>query len=140
MEAGCLRRAHCEKHQSGPSAANSSLRDPARHGGGLPSSSGEKLMATPVLQPSGVPPEVFAIAGRGWPVFPCHSAYGGRCSCGDPNCGKHAGKHPRTPHGHRDATKDERQSSSWAPKWPSFTSRRLISTPESISRVHSGAE
>jgi putative DNA primase/helicase len=44
---------------------------------------------------------------RGWPVFTVHTIKDGRCSCGDRNCGS-PGKHPWTPHGHSDATIDER--------------------------------
>ena len=42
-------------------------------------------------------------AGRGWPVFPLHTAADGRCSCGEQRCTSPA-KHPRTRHGLRDAT------------------------------------
>lgn len=44
-------------------------------------------------------------ARDGWPVFPLHHASGGRCSCGDAECGS-PGKHPLSPHGFKDATKD----------------------------------
>ena len=56
-------------------------------------------------------------AGRGWHVFPVHRADSGRCSCGRP-CGKSAGKHPRTRHGHKDASTDPRQILAWWAKWP----------------------
>jgi hypothetical protein len=59
-----------------------------------------------------------AYARKGIPVFPVHSAPGGRCSCGNPNCGKNAGKHPRTANGFKDATCDERQIRQWWAKWP----------------------
>jgi Bifunctional DNA primase/polymerase, N-terminal len=61
--------------------------------------------------------EVFAAVSRGWCVFPCHSAPDGNCSCGKPECNS-PGKHPRTRRGHRDATMDKRQISTWAHKWP----------------------
>ena len=56
-------------------------------------------------------------ASRGWPVLPLHSAEKGRCSCGDPNCGS-AGKHPRTQHGVKDASKDPEQIHRWWRLWP----------------------
>ena len=52
-----------------------------------------------------------------WPVFPCHSAHDGACSCGRPNC-ERVGKHPRTRHGLRDATCDEAVISGWWTRWP----------------------
>src|SRR5208282_3587219 len=70
---------------------------------------------------SEVEAELLRLAERGWRVFPCHSAPGGRCSCGKFPCGtnnKNAGKHPRTLHGLRDATTDEQQIRTWARKWP----------------------
>src|ERR1022692_2702226 len=57
----------------------------------------------------------------GWRVLPCHSAGGGRCSCGKYPCGtdnRTAGKHPLTARGLSDATKDEQQIRMWAHKWP----------------------
>ena len=43
---------------------------------------------------------------RGWAVFPCHTPRDGRCSCMVTGCDR-PGKHPRTPHGFKDATVDE---------------------------------
>ena len=55
---------------------------------------------------------------RGWKVFPCHSfSEEGRCSCGDGGCGS-PGKHPRTEHGHQDATTDEANINDWFSRWP----------------------
>ena len=51
-------------------------------------------------------------AKHGWAVFPVNSVRGGRCSCGKPNC-KDIGKHPRTRHGHKDATLDITQIKQW---------------------------
>ncbi len=45
-------------------------------------------------------------ARRGWLVFPIHTATDGVCSCGRSTCSR-VGKHPRTLHGLRDATRDE---------------------------------
>lgn len=53
----------------------------------------------------------------GWAVFPLHSVRGGKCSCGRPDCGN-AGKHPRTKHGLKDATKDAAQITAWWEEWP----------------------
>jgi len=57
-------------------------------------------------------------ARRGWPVAPAHSARANGCSCGDADCGKLAGKHPRTRHGLTDATTDEKTIREWWQKWP----------------------
>jgi hypothetical protein len=62
-------------------------------------------------------------ARNGFPVFPLHSAPGGVCSCGNPDhrpAGKEpgkAGKHPRTPHGFKDATTDQDQIETWWKQW-----------------------
>jgi hypothetical protein len=58
-----------------------------------------------------------ALAARGLAVFPVHSCAAGRCSCGRPACGA-PGKHPRTKHGHRDATTDQEQIGMWWRSWP----------------------
>jgi len=52
-----------------------------------------------------------------WAVLPLHSIVDGKCSCGDPNCGS-PGKHPRTPHGVKDATTDPKTIIEWWTKWP----------------------
>ena len=56
-------------------------------------------------------------AEHGFPVFPVHSASGGRCSCGRSEC-EHPGKHPRTAHGFKDATTDSDTIKEWWGKWP----------------------
>ena len=56
-------------------------------------------------------------AAHGFPVFPLHSAPGGVCSCGDPNC-QNPGKHPRTAHGFKDATQDQDRIAAWWNRWP----------------------
>lgn len=56
-------------------------------------------------------------ARRDWPVFPLHSVTDGRCSCGR-ECGRNAGKHPRTEHGLRDATTDPDRIRTWWATWP----------------------
>lgn len=57
-------------------------------------------------------------AKRGWHVFPVHSVEKGVCSCRKTDC-ERAGKHPRTPHGLKDATVDKKQIEAWWKKWPS---------------------
>jgi hypothetical protein len=53
----------------------------------------------------------------GWPVFPCHTAENGLCSCDNPIChGK--GKHPRTQHGFKDSTIDETRISRYWHRMP----------------------
>lgn len=56
-------------------------------------------------------------ARLGLPVAPLHVYKDGRCSCGDTRPHK-AGKHPRTPHGVKDATRVVRQIVEWWQKWP----------------------
>ena len=56
-------------------------------------------------------------ARQGWPVLPLHSIRAGRCSCGR-DCGRAAGKHPRTPHGSSDASVDEAVIRAWWARWP----------------------
>src|SRR4051812_22536886 len=50
-----------------------------------------------------------------WPVFPLHAPTGGRCSCGK-HCDQ-VGKHPRTAHGHKEATTDAAQIKEWWGRW-----------------------
>jgi hypothetical protein len=56
-------------------------------------------------------------AAHGFPVFPLHSAPGGVCSCGDPDC-QNPGKHPRTARGFKDATRDQDRIAAWWKRWP----------------------
>jgi hypothetical protein len=59
-----------------------------------------------------------AYAAFGLRVFPVHSVDGtGRCSCGK-ECGRNAGKHPRTPNGLHDATQDLDRVRDWWRRWP----------------------
>jgi len=57
-------------------------------------------------------------AQMGWPVFPVHSIQNGWCTCRKSDC-ESPGKHPRTYHGHSDATTDTKQIKKWWDKWPS---------------------
>ena len=56
-------------------------------------------------------------ASLGHPVFPCHAPTPDGCSCRDPTC-TNVGKHPRTLHGHNDATTDPEQIRRWWGAWP----------------------
>src|SRR6266700_2778202 len=75
--------------------------------------------------PSGPSPEPFAFLDaaltyaqkHGWAVLPIHTPRGGQCSCGNPTCTS-VGKHPRTPHGVKDATTDEATIRDWWTRWP----------------------
>jgi hypothetical protein len=61
-----------------------------------------------------------AYARDGLHVFPLHDAdagAAGACSCGRSDCHS-AGKHPRTGHGHRDASTDPQQIRRWWAMWP----------------------
>ena len=57
-----------------------------------------------------------AYAARGWYVMPLHNPVragdGWRCSCAKPTC-DHPAKHPRTTHGHLDATVDQATIRRW---------------------------
>ena len=52
-----------------------------------------------------------------FPIFPCHWADGGSCSCGDPACGN-VGKHPLTRDGVKSATQDADRITAWHARWP----------------------
>lgn len=53
-----------------------------------------------------------------WLVFPLHEPLPeGGCSCGNPKCGS-VGKHPRTPNGFKDASKNPDTVRWWWRRWP----------------------
>jgi hypothetical protein len=54
---------------------------------------------------------------RIWAVLPLHTIMNGLCTCGNPSCSSPA-KHPRTPHGVKDATTDEAIIRRWWTQWP----------------------
>lgn len=57
-------------------------------------------------------------AGHGFKVFPVYEIdTDGRCACGR-ECGRDAGKHPRTRHGFKDATCNEAVIRTWWTRWP----------------------
>jgi len=63
--------------------------------------------------------EVLGYAERDCPIIPLHSrAVNGGCTCEKSNCGSPA-KHPRTPHGLKDATTDTTIIREWWTRWPS---------------------
>lgn len=59
----------------------------------------------------------FYIGRFDWPVFPLHDPLSGRCSCGLADC-PNPGKHPRTKHGFKDATRDLDQIDLWDWEFP----------------------
>lgn len=62
--------------------------------------------------------DALAYAHRGWHVIPLHWPVGkGGCSCGRAGCESPA-KHPRTPHGCKEATTDESVIRLWFRRWP----------------------
>lgn len=54
---------------------------------------------------------------EGLAVVPLHTPVKGRCTCGRSNCAS-IGKHPRTEHGWKDASKDPEQIELWGEMWP----------------------
>jgi putative DNA primase/helicase len=56
-------------------------------------------------------------AREGRHILPPNWAEGGKCGCGDPECGSVA-KHPLTAHGVKDATTDEATSQRWWREYP----------------------
>jgi hypothetical protein len=54
----------------------------------------------------------------GWRVFPVHSINAGICSCSRGEECENPGKHPRTPHGLKDATVDPELIRKWWSMWP----------------------
>ena len=58
-----------------------------------------------------------AYTARGWPVIPLHTPTARGCSCGRTECAN-PGKHPRTAHGLKDATRDPATIHEWWDRWP----------------------
>lgn len=59
-----------------------------------------------------------AYGKRGWSVLPLHGIRSdGTCTCSKPDC-KSPGKHPRTPNGLNDASKDPQRVNAWWRRWP----------------------
>ncbi len=59
-----------------------------------------------------------AYAEDGLSVFPIHTARNGMCDCSKGEWCDNPGKHPRTPHGFKDATTDEALIRNWWKRWP----------------------
>lgn len=76
------------------------------------------MAATSTVSPALGPAALFYAQKLGFPVFPLHSVKNGVCSCGKPSCDTNAGKHPRTPHGFKDASLEESEIDSWWQRWP----------------------
>ena len=53
----------------------------------------------------------------GWAILPIHTIKEGNCTCGRSDCGS-PGKHPLTPNGLTDATKDQQVIADWWKQWP----------------------
>jgi Bifunctional DNA primase/polymerase, N-terminal len=70
-------------------------------------------------------------AGRGWPVFPLHTPVNARCSCGKRGCSS-IGKHPRTPHGLKDATTDAVIIRQWWARWPAANIGLVTGEPSGL--------
>ncbi|MCC6783132.1 MAG: bifunctional DNA primase/polymerase [Planctomycetes bacterium] len=63
--------------------------------------------------------DALAYAADGLYVFPLHSVRAdGSCSCGRGDACKQRGKHPRTLHGFKDATRDPETIRGWWRAWP----------------------
>jgi hypothetical protein len=58
-------------------------------------------------------------ARRGWFVFPIYEVQDHVCACAAGATCANAGKHPRTAHGLREATTDEKRIRAWWASWPS---------------------
>ena len=54
-----------------------------------------------------------AYVARGLSVLPCHAVVDGTCTCGRADCGRSAGKHPKTVNGVRDASRDPVTLAKW---------------------------
>ena len=59
-----------------------------------------------------------AYARRGWAVFPLNAPTTQGCSCGRADCGRNTGKHPRTEHGLKEASRDSATIREWWRRWP----------------------
>ncbi|MGO9121687.1 MAG: phage/plasmid primase, P4 family [Desulfomonilaceae bacterium] len=59
-----------------------------------------------------------AYAKRGWYVIPLHEPTVDGCSCGNPDCGNSAGKHPRIKNWQRACSRDPEVIRGWWEQWP----------------------
>jgi replicative DNA helicase len=61
---------------------------------------------------------LYVVNELGQPIHPIHEIVrSGQCSCGNAEC-KNKGKHPRTPYGVKDATRDWDIIGAWLTQWP----------------------
>lgn len=72
---------------------------------------------------------VLEYSARGWLVIPLHTPAAGGCSCGRPDC-ESPGKHPRTAHGLKDASRDPAIIREWWRRWPD-ANVGIVTGPES---------
>lgn len=75
------------------------------------------MTVTNVLNDCPVAEAAEAYAAAGWGVFPVYEVTGGRCACGNADCGS-PGKHPRVARGLLDATTDREQIRTWRARCP----------------------
>ena len=68
-------------------------------------------------------------AARGWLVIPLHSPTAHGCSCGRAEC-ESPGKHPRTAHGLKEASRDPATIRAWWRRWPD-ANIGILTGPES---------
>ncbi|MGB6830701.1 MAG: bifunctional DNA primase/polymerase [Terracidiphilus sp.] len=68
-------------------------------------------------------------AARGWLVIPLHSPTARGCTCGRAEC-ESPGKHPRTAHGLKDASRDPATIREWWERWPD-ANIGILTGPES---------
>src|SRR5208283_2054803 len=54
-----------------------------------------------------------AYAAHGLCVLPCYAVVNGVCTCGRADCGRSAGKHPKTVNGVKDASRDPVTLAKW---------------------------
>lgn len=67
----------------------------------------------------------------GWWVHPIHTLVNGRCSCGK-DCGRSSCKHPKTPHGLKDATKDRMQIEEWVRRFGNDSNIAVATEPSEL--------
>jgi putative DNA primase/helicase len=62
--------------------------------------------------------QALRFARHGWRVLPLYATSDGKCECAAEQSCKHAGKHPRTRNGVKDATTDRTIIKAWWRRWP----------------------
>lgn len=70
-------------------------------------------------------------AARGWLVIPLHSPIRQGCSCGRRDCTRQA-KHPRTPHGLKNASREAATIRGWWKRWPTANIGILTGQPSGL--------